>query len=457
LTTLLFPEDVGYDITYKAFMKSPLGQLYAAIPWNELAGFFESRRSKSPQGRKSRLSIKGGLGLMFLKHYTGLSDEKLVDALNGNWKMQLFCGIRVGIMDPIQDKDLPGRWRRFFGIHMDIEVLQDRMAEYWKADMEQTHVLMDDATCYESYIKYPTDVKLLFNCTEWIFARIEELCCFHKLKKPRQVYGYNKQQNRQTDYQRRKKKPYKLTRRRRRQLLYWLDCGIQILQSILNQGRDIHQKLKPKFYDKIKTIKTIYSQQEYMYNHQGESVKNRIVSLYKPYIRPIVRGKENKRVEFGAKVHISQVDQINFIEHFNFEAFHEGNRMWKSMYKHKKRFRKCHQYAADQLYATNKNRKYCTKNKIYTCFKKKGKPSKDEDQKKVLRRELGRARATILEGSFGSEKNHYLLRKVKARSKETEIAWIFFGVHTANAVKIGKRIQKKKDKEKHKGRLKRAA
>jgi hypothetical protein len=52
-------------------------------------------------------------------------------------------------------------------------------------------------------------------------------------------------------------------------------------------------------------------------------------------------------------------------------------------------------------------------------------------------------RATRLEGSFGNEKNHYLLRKVKARTKETEIAWIFFGVHCANAVKIAKARQQK--------------
>jgi len=66
---------------------------------------------------------------------------------------------------------------------------------------------------------------------------------------------------------------------------------------------------------------------------------------------------------------------------------------------------------------------------------------------------LGKARATLLEGSFGNEKNHYLLRKIKARVKATEIAWIFFGIHTANAVKIANRIQKEKVPDKLKKRL----
>lgn len=35
---------------------------------------------------------------------------------------------------------------------------------------------------------------------------------------------------------------------------------------------------------------------------EGQEVKGLIVSIDKAYIRPIVRGKESKRVEFGAKV-----------------------------------------------------------------------------------------------------------------------------------------------------------
>ena len=56
-------------------------------------------------------------------------------------------------------------------------------------------------------------------------------------------------------------------------------------------------------------------------------VKHCIVSIDRPYIRPIVRGKENKRVEFGAKVNNIQIDEISFIEHHSFEAFNEGVRL----------------------------------------------------------------------------------------------------------------------------------
>jgi hypothetical protein len=54
----------------------------------------------------------------------------------------------------------------------------------------------------------------------------------------------------------------------------------------------------------------------------------------------------------------------------------------------------------------------------------------------------------VLEGSFGNEKNHYLLDKIKARNQQTEILWIFFGVMTANAVQMGRRIAMSKKKQK---------
>lgn len=51
--------------------------------------------------------------------------------------------------------------------------------------------------------------------------------------------------------------------------------------------------------------------------------------------------------------------------------------------------------------------------------------------KNAVKRELARVRATAMEGSFGTQKEHYGLRKIAARIKSTEIMLIFFGIHTA--------------------------
>ena len=78
------------------------------------------------------------------------------------------------------------------------------------------------------------------------------------------------------------------------------------------------------------------------------------------------------------------------------------------------------------FYNTNANRRYCRSQAITTGFRRKGRAGKQEDQAKLMRQTLQRARATIMEGSFGHEKNHYGLAKVKAKTLVTEKAWIFF-------------------------------
>jgi len=90
--------------------------------------------------------------------------------------------------------------------------------------------------------------------------------------------------------------------------------------------------------------------------------------------------------------------------------------------------------AADSIYANNANRKFCTKYGISTSFVRKGRAARDESLRKVLRSELSKERATRLEGSFGTQKQHYSLSRIKARNRKTEILWIFFGIHTANAI-----------------------
>jgi hypothetical protein len=259
------------------------------------------------------------------------------------------------------------------------------------------------------------------------------------LPKPRFRYDWHKQK--QLAFAKRKRKSRKQRRSRSNELLKALDHLLNSLQGILNKGPEVVKHVKKGFFDRLRTVKIILSQQNYHYKYPNKSVPHRIVSLYKPYIRPIVRGKENKPVEFGAKVHLSQVDGINLIEHISFEAFHEGNRMWRSIYKHQKQFGTLRQYGADQIYASNANRKILRKKGIAHCFKKKGKDKKDfAQQSSQMRSSLGKARATRLEGSFGNEKNHYLLSKVKARTEVTEVIWIFFGIHTANALVIGRRM-----------------
>ena len=48
-----------------------------------------------------------------------------------------------------------------------------------------------------------------------------------------------------------------------------------------------------------------------------------------------------------------------------------------------------------------------------------------------------------MEGSFGTQKEHYDLRRVKARTKRMEILYIFFGILTANVVQLADGIEQR--------------
>ncbi len=79
------------------------------------------------------------------------------------------------------------------------------------------------------------------------------------------------------------------------------------------------------YYSRLRVIRKVLEQQKDLF--EGKPVKDRIASIDKPYIRPIIRGKERKRVEFGAKSNLIQIDKINFIEHISFDAFNEVTRL----------------------------------------------------------------------------------------------------------------------------------
>jgi hypothetical protein len=142
----------------------------------------------------------------------------------------------------------------------------------------------------------------------------------------------------------------------------------------------------------------------------------------------------------GTKLHIYQVDGNNIIDKLSFDPFNEAKNLKGCVIKHIQRFGKLHQLGVDNNYGKNENRKNLTGKEIYTCLPRKGKASKHEKQLKKLRKELEKQRAAVLEGSLGKKK-HFDLKKVKARTEKTEIAWILFGIMTANAVKISNKKQ----------------
>jgi hypothetical protein len=430
-----------FSLYWNSFLESELGKIYQAIPWEKLIKSLNLKENR--KGRSSQFSPQGKLALMFLKSYSGQSDRKLYEHLNGNIQYQLFCGILLG-PEKLTDYKIISKIRGELANTLNIREVQDVFAKSWKPYLENPNIVLEDATCYESYMRFPTNVKLIWESADWMYGQMKLTC--KRLKIPIPRTKYLEQKEKCFSYMRMRKKPWKQTTKRTRSLLHLLNKLIEELDKIEDQYR-IHLHFPEKYYKKRRVIRKVYSQQQEMFTTGTHSVPDRIVSISKSYVRPIVRGKEVKKVEFRAKVNMIQVDGINFIEHLSFNAFNEGPRLIDSIWYSRSLFGKITHISADDIYATNANRKWCTGHNIITNFKRKGRAGKHEDHRQIIAAELRKERATRMEGSFGTEKQHYSLDKIKARTEKNEILWIFFGVHTANAVRIAKRLAQEKSSQ----------
>ena len=426
----------------QAFNTSELGMIHGAIPWHDLVRLVSKTIRLKRKGPKPLFDLKGKLALMFLKSYCHCSDYDLMNRLNSDWQLQLFCGVFLRPKDFLKnDKIISSiRCELAEGLGEEgLQQIQELFAKSWKPYMTHPHIAHMDATAYESNVRYPTDIKLMWECCEWMHQKMN--WWFDTLSLPHPRIKYKDQKLKYLAYQKCRKKTFKMERKRKRSLLYLLNKYLHIHQEILDK-QGIHVRdLDSSYRERFMKVHEVYLQQEHMFELH-ENVKNRIVSIYKPYLHPIVRGKENKPVEFGAKVHMVQIDGLNFIEHISFEAFNECTRLASSVFLVRKYTGKCTHIGADAIYATNKNRTYCSKENIHTSFIKKGKAGADESQRSQMQKILSKDRATRMEGSFGTEKNHYGLRRIMARTAANEKLWIFFGVHTANLCRLINKIPK---------------
>ena len=440
---IAFTEFDFYQRYAETFKTSELGRIKSLLPLREMAISFnlmEERpmHKRVKRGRKSFFTPEGKVALAFLKMYTGLSAPKLMEALNGNIHYQIFCGIRISPEKQLTNYKLIDGILLELSRKLKVQEQQKVLADAWKPYMKNLDTVYTDASCYESLMRFPTDVKLLWECT----VRAYKMMCgiSSQLGEHRLRTKYNDIERANLAYRKQRRHTHKQTRKMIMRLLALLG---KMLGEIRRQMR-IHSDeglLNEKQLDILETVTRVYRQQK---NHfksgdSRESIPNRIVSISKPYVRPIVRGKENKTVEFGAKCNNILIDGISFIEKVSFNAFHEGMRLRHCISLAQKLTGvPVKKVGGDQGYSGNDNRTFCKDNHIETSFTQKGKAGTNEVTN-ATKRELARVRATAMEGSFGTQKEHYGLRKIAARIKSTEIMLIFFGIHTANVVNLARR------------------
>ena len=391
--SLPFTELDFYELYRRTFKNTELGRMKRLLPLHEMSESIGLvNKSLAPKrGRKSYFTPEGKVALMFLKMYTQLSAPKLMEQLNANVHYQIFCDIYINPERPLTNYKLLDDIVLELAGGLKIQELQNKLAEAWKPYTKDLDTMYTDATCYESEMRYPTDAKLLWECIEKSYGIMCEESKRVGIHRPKTKYLDVEKAN--MGYVKQRKHSKSQTRKLLRRLLNLLGKILQEIRRIEREHSDSNL-LTDKEKKLIDIITTAYRQQKNHFesNYPRESVPDRIVSIAKPYVRPIVRGKEVKKV------------------------------------------------GGDTSYASNENRNFCKENGIQTSFVKKGRPSQEKKEKDFVRQELARVRATAMEGSFGTQKEHYDMRRIKARKKETEILYIFFGIHTANVVHLAERI-----------------
>ena len=146
----------------ESFAVSELRRIRTLLPLSEIASSLASCFPKrNPQGEKPMFPPEGEIALMFLKSCTGLSDDSLIELLNGSVHMQMFCGVLLDPANPIKDGKIVSAIRNRMEGKLDIKSLQRILYDKWQDRIADKDLCLTDATCFESHLRYPTDVKLL--------------------------------------------------------------------------------------------------------------------------------------------------------------------------------------------------------------------------------------------------------------------------------------------------------
>jgi len=424
-------------------------ELSHLIPWDEICNLYLKHVKISTTGRPA-LNPRIVLGALIIKHLGNLDDRETVIQITENMYMQYFLGYRSFTTVPPFDASLFVEFRKRLGFNA-LNAINERIVllktqfespskkvEETKEPNQNTGTnptieqnnkgrLLIDATACPQDIAYPTDLDLLSTAREKSEFLIDKLydVKLHK-KKPRTYRETARKRYLQTAQKRNKSR--KEIRKAVGRQLRFLRRNLKSINKLLDKYETI--PLNAKNHKYLLVITTLYEQQNEMYIAHKHTVENRIVSIHQPHVRPIVRGKSQAKVEFGAKINVSLIDGISFLDHLNWNAFNEGSCLMDSVDKYYQRFGFYpREILADQIYCTRHNRKELKLKFIKLIAKPLGRPS-------AVKEHVRPGERNPIEGKFGQAKTAYGLGRIRARLQETSQSWIASIILVLNLVKL---------------------
>lgn len=422
------------------------------IPWDEFEGKYAGL-FPSGTGNVAK-PFRMALGALIIQKKFQYSDRELVEQICENPYLQYFIGLPGYQEEAPFDATTLVLFRKRITSEMLMEVnsyLLDRQdgdkpgppglsgteEREQEQQPENEGTLIIDATCAPANIRYPQDISLLNEAREKLESIIARFCKAYGLALPRR-------------YRRKARKDYlafakgkrhsgsQVRKAIRRQLSY-VRRDLGYLEAFMSDGYAPTSKEIAKIY----TIMTLYGQQKYMYENRTHHVEHRIVSLGQPWLRPIVRGKVNAPVEFGAKLDIS-LDARGYarIEKVSFEPYNESGCLEDAVERYRERTGHYpERVLADQIYRTRGNRSYCKLHGIRLSGPKLGRKSSSGQIKTAKRTEYQDNTDRIaVEREFSVEKHSYGLGKIVTKLESTQLTSIALSVFVSNLFRIRRRI-----------------
>ena len=416
-------------------------KLSQIIPWDLVEKEYAKSFTRKQTGNPS-ITSRMAFGALVIKRELNLSDEETVTMIRENPHCQYFLGMDQFVSSPPFDSSKMVAFRKRFPA-ASLDRINEAIIQAGKDDPPETPdsgpsgpsdpestnqnkgTLLMDATCAPANIRYPTDTGLLNKAREQSERLIDLLWePGSGLRKPR---TYRQEARKQYLTLARNKRPGRQQIRKtcRKQLGY-LKRNLRIIEELMQDkaldGRDLEQ---------LQVLQKIASQQTDMYEKQTNRVPDRIVSVHQPWVRPIVRGKQTARTEFGAKLATSMENGYSRIEKLSWQAFNEALIFQASCERYKDRTGVYpERVLADKIFRNRENLRYCQERGIRLNGPRLGRPPKDrtlyEEQKRLEREEAGERNA--IEGKYGEAKTRYGLDRVmmeRSDTSETDIYMVF--------------------------------
>jgi hypothetical protein len=387
------------------------------IPWQELEEIYRKYFSNLGRPGKDSQLING---LLIVKHQMVLSDVEVVEIFLENPYVQYFCGYDQFVVSREIEASTLARVRKRLGVEY-FKRFEDELLGVLKSrkiikDVEQ----MVDATVFPSNVTYPTDTGLIEKARRWVVEVIKKTIKTEGIKKKVRTYC-RKARRVYLRFQKKRRHSEKEIRKTKKQLLQYVRRNISQLRDLLTDTKEIPQKTLRQLKDRLIVVENIYWQQRVMLKNKVRSIENRIVSFHRPEIRPIVRGKSGKDVEFGPKASVSCVDGYLFMDKFSYEAYHEGVVLKEDLSEHKRKFgREPEVVITDKIYGTLENRKMMKEKSIKASLVPLGrKCERSKEEEKWVRQKQNKR--SEIEGKIGIAKVHYGLERVLYKNEEIGI------------------------------------